>query len=272
MSKKFRNRLYTIIFEADTPAGKLFDVVLLIVILLSLVVIMLESVKNIDENYGDVLNAIEWVISSAFLIEFVARVYSAKKRWSYLISFFGIIDILSILPFFVSLIFSGAAFLVSFRVLRLVRVFRIFKLARYVGQGNVLVAALKASKPKILVFLLAVLGVVFITGTLMYLIEGEEHGFTSIPRSIYWTIVTLTTVGYGDIAPQTILGQSLASVIMIVGYAIIAVPTGIVSSEISEASRVNLTNEKCPVCQSRTKNRTTNFCSNCGTSFKEEKP
>jgi voltage-gated potassium channel len=221
-------RLHEIIYEADTTSGKRFDVLLLWLIIGSVGVVMLESVASINDRFGDVLIAIEWVLTIFFTFEYIARIVTVKKPLKYMFSFFGIIDLLSILPSYLGLfIGSGSSSLRTLRILRLMRVFRVLKLIGF----------LQASKSKILVFLMAVLMVVTITGTLMYIIEDESAGFDSIPRSIYWAIVTLTTVGYGDISPQSELGQFLASMIMLIGYAIIAVPTGIVSSEMAVQAR-----------------------------------
>ena len=230
-NKTWKHKLHEIIYEADTPAGKLFDVILLIAIIASVLLVMLESVKSIDSKYHDLLNISEWVITVLFSIEYIARVITVKKPSKYIFSFYGIIDLLSTIPKYISLVFGGIHALAALRALRLLRVFRILKLARYLGASNNLVNALKASRVKISVFLFAVIIVAVILGTVMYLIEGEENGFTNIPKSVYWCIVTLTTVGFGDIAPQTPLGQFIASLVMVLGYGIIAVPTGIVSAE-----------------------------------------
>lgn len=243
----FRQKFYEIIFEADTPAGKAFDVALLVVILLSIVAVMLESVNSLQIKYGALLRTLEWIFTVLFTIEYVARVLVVKHPRRYIFSFLGLVDLLAVLPTYLSIFITGSQYLLAVRIVRLLRVFRIFKLSRYVGEADVLKRALKASRHKITVFLLAVISIVIITGTLMYLVEGPENGFTSIPISIYWSIVTLTTVGYGDIAPQTVLGQTLASLIMIMGYGIIAVPTGIVTSELSRAHSP-VSTQVCPNC------------------------
>ncbi len=235
MRLTLKQRLYVIIFEADTPAGKAFDVALLWAILISIAAVMLESVPSMEERYGTVFRITEWILTVAFTIEYVVRIIASEKPRKYIFSFYGIIDFLAILPTYLSLVFVGTQYLLVIRALRLLRVFRILKLGRFVGEGEQLGRALRSSRHKIVVFLGAVLSIVVIMGTVMYLIEGGENGFTSIPRSVYWAIVTLTTVGYGDIAPQTVLGQAIASVIMIMGYAIIAVPTGIVTVELGKA-------------------------------------
>ena len=266
-------KLHEIIYEADTPAGKLFDVILLITILASIVLVMLESVKSIDSKYHDILNISEWIITILFSIEYIARIISVKKPLNYITSFYGIIDLLSTAPKYLSILFSGTHALVALRALRLLRVFRILKLGRYLGASNTLVSALKASRAKISVFLFAVLIVAIILGTIMYMIEGEENGFTNIPKSVYWCIVTLTTVGFGDIAPQTPLGQFIAALVMILGYGIIAVPTGIVSAEYtsqkkdvtnSKTNDVHLNTQSCPNCSAEKHKDNAEFCYNCG--------
>lgn len=265
MNKKLRKKLYDIVFEADTHAGKAFDIILLIVILFSIVVVMLESVQHVNNNYGKLLKGIEWAITIIFAAEYILRIYIVKKPLAYIFSFYGIIDLLSTLPSFLATIFAGASGLVVIRALRLLRIFRIFKLNRYVSESKVIISALRASKVKISVFLYTVIMIIIIIGTIMYLIEDAESGFTSIPRSIYWAVVTLTTVGYGDIAPQTVLGQSVASLVMILGYAIIAVPTGIVTAEIvSSQKNKEVTTQVCPVCMHEGHDTDANYCKYCG--------
>jgi voltage-gated potassium channel len=230
--KQLKKKLRTIIFKTNTPAGKAFDVALLIAILASVSIVMLESVESFTINYTNAFIYAEWAFTLLFTIEYVLRIMISNKKRKYIFSFFGIIDFLSILPAYLSIVFTGVHSLIILRSFRLLRVFRIFKLARFIGEASQLSKALKASRPKIIVFIVTVGIIVVITGTVMYLIEGAENGFTSIPKSIYWAIVTLTTVGYGDVAPSTVLGQTLASIIMIMGYGIIAVPTGIVTANI----------------------------------------
>lgn len=265
--RHWKSRLHEIIYEADTPAGKLFDIVLLIVIIASVMLVMLESVKSIDTKYHNILDALEWVITILFTIEYVARVITVKKPLNYIFSFYGLVDILSTIPKYISYFFGGIHALAALRALRLLRVFRILKLARYLGASNTLIKSLKASRVKISVFLFAVIIISIILGTIMYLVEGEEAGFTSIPTSVYWCIVTLTTVGYGDISPITSLGQIIASIIMIIGYGIIAVPTGIVSAEIvsqSKSNKVTLNSQSCQNCLASQHKDDANFCHNCG--------
>ncbi len=230
--ENFKEKLHKIIFEADTPAGKLFDVVLLFIIVLSVVLVMLESVNAIANRYIEILHTLEWIITFIFTIEYILRILIIHRPVRYIFSFFGIIDLLSVIPTYLSLFFVGYQSLIVIRMLRLLRVFRILKLTRYTQAGRTLLRALWASREKISVFLFFILITVVIMGTIMYLIEGETNGFSSIPLSIYWAIVTLTTVGYGDISPATPFGQFIASLIMIMGYAVIAVPTGIITAEI----------------------------------------
>lgn len=260
----WRARLQEIIFEADTPLGKAFDVALLWAIVLSVLAVMLESVASVRARWGDELRAIEWFFTLLFTVEYVLRLVSVQRPGEYARSFFGVVDLLAVLPTYLSLVVAGTGSLLVIRTLRLLRIFRVFKLARYVVEANTLLRALRASRPKIIVFLWSVLSIVAIIGALMYLIEGEEHGFTSIPTSIYWAVVTMTTVGYGDIAPQTVAGQILASVLMIVGYAIIAIPTGIVSVELASAQRQEVSTQACPACSAEGHDPDARFCKKCG--------
>lgn len=277
--KNWKTKLHEIIYEADTPAGKLFDIVLLFTIIASIILVMLESVKSIDAKFHNLLNISEWIITILFSFEYVARIITVKRPLKYITSFYGIIDFLSTVPKYISLIFGGVHALAALRALRLLRVFRILKLARYLGASNNLVSALKASRAKIFVFLFAVLIMSIIFGTIMYLVEGEENGFTNIPKSVYWCIVTLTTVGFGDIAPQTPLGQLIATLIMILGYGIIAVPTGIVSAEYTNQSKskpvlekgtVHLNTQSCPNCSAEKHKDNAEFCYNCGYKLNHE--
>lgn len=245
----WRLGMYEVIFEADTPAGKIFDILLLVSILISVAAVLLESVETFRFRYSGLLRTIEWLITILFTAEYIARLIAVPKKKKYVFSFFGIIDLLAILPSYIAVVFAGAQSLMVIRSIRLLRIFRILKLPRYIGEGQNLALALKSSRHKITVFLLTVLTTVIIMGAVMYLVEGPKNGFTSIPRSIYWSIVTMTTVGYGDIAPQTDFGQFLASLLMILGYGVIAVPTGIVSAEmISLKNREKITTQVCPNC------------------------
>lgn len=255
-------KLHEIIYEADTPAGKLFDVVLLIAIVFSIILVMLESIESFDNKYHFFLDTSEWIITILFTIEYILRIIAIKKPAKYIFSFYGIIDLLSTLPKYISFFIVGSHQLIAFRALRLLRVFRILKLSRYIGASENLRKALKASRAKIAVFIFFILIMCVILGTLMYMVEGAENGFTSIPRSVYWAIVTLTTVGFGDIAPQTPLGQLIASVIMILGYGIIAIPTGIVTSEMAKTTDLNT--QTCPNCGAEKHKDKAIFCYNCG--------
>lgn len=260
----WRERLHTVIFEADTPAGKRFDVLLLWAIVLSVATVLLESVASVQASYGQALRLAEFVFTALFTVEYVLRLISVRRPLRYVFSFYGLVDLLSILPTFVELLLPGAASLRVVRMLRLLRVFRVLKLVGFLREAQVLQGALWASRRKIAVFLAAVLVLVTLLGTLVYMVEDAEAGFTSIPRSIYWAIVTVTTVGYGDIAPQTVPGQILASIMMIIGYAIIAVPTGIVGAEIARSSRVNTNTQACPSCAFEGHDDDATFCKRCG--------
>ncbi|HPF51068.1 MAG TPA: ion transporter [Draconibacterium sp.] len=261
--KNTRDKLYEIIFEADTPAGKLFDVALLIVILVSVALVMLESVPGIRTNHREILHMLEWIITGIFTIEYILRVAIIRKPITYIFSFYGIIDFLAVIPTYIGLFLIGSHHLAVIRILRMLRVFRILKLTRYTQAGRSLARALWASREKISVFIFFVVVLVIVIGTVMYLIEGEAHGFTSIPRGIYWAIVTLTTVGYGDISPQTPFGQFMASIVMIMGYAIIAVPTGIVTAEIIKPTASGNT-QVCPNCLHDKHDDDAVYCKKCG--------
>jgi len=262
--------MHDIIYEADTPVGKLFDVILLFLIVASIILVMLESVDSLNAKYHDFFNYAEWAITIIFSFEYIARIIAVKKPKSYIFSFFGIIDLLSTIPKYISIIFGGAHALVALRALRLLRVFRVLKLARYIGESENLIKALNASRAKIAVFLLAVLSIATILGSLMYLIEAhQDSGFDSIPRSVYWAIVTLTTVGYGDIAPVTPFGQLIASIIMIMGYAIIAIPTGIVSVAYSKYRTIDTNTQSCPHCMAVNHRDNAEFCYACGEKLNE---
>lgn len=263
--KAWKKHWYHIIFESDTPAGRRFDVALLIAILASLVVIMLESVPELQSSYKVWFVSLEWAFTILFSIEYVLRLIIVRRPLSYALSFYGLIDLISILPTFLAVVLGGAQYFIVIRSLRLLRVFRVLKMVRFLGEANVLSSALRASRHKIAVFLIAVVCMTFIMGTAMYLIEGPENGFTSIPISIYWCIVTLTTVGYGDISPQSPFGQFLASVIMILGYGIIAVPTGIVTSELNRSNaQEGVQAKKCTNCGAEGMNADAKYCQFCG--------
>lgn len=261
----WRDHWHEIIFEAETKAGKRFDVALLWLIVLSVAVVMLESVGYIHDEHGDLLFTLEIVFTVIFTIEYVMRLLVVQKPWKYAFSFFGLVDLLSIIPTYLAIFSIGSSSLLVIRILRLMRIFRVLKLIGFVKEGQMLRKALNASRHKISVFLLAVSSAVVVLGTVMYLVEGPENGFTSIPRSIYWAVITLTTVGYGDIYPHTPVGQALASIVMILGYAIIAVPTGIVSSEMVKAdAQNNMNTRSCASCGEEGHFPKANFCRQCG--------
>lgn len=248
--KDLREQLYTIIFEADTRAGRAFDIGLIVAILLSVLLVMLDSIPGIHGDWGSWLFGAELLITVLFSIEYLLRLYCARRPGRYAFSFYGIVDLLAILPGYASIFFPGLHFLSTIRILRVLRIFRILKMVQFMGEGNNLFQALKRSRYKITVFLTTVVTIVVFVGSLMYLIEGQQGGFTSIPKSIYWAIVTMTTVGYGDIAPRTALGQLVASLLMIIGYGIIAVPTGIVTSEMMRP-QTPPADGLCPCCGKR---------------------
>lgn len=256
-----REKLNKIIFETDTKAGKLFDVYLLYIILFSVVVVMLESVPELGTTYSSAFSTAEWVLTIIFSIEFILRIWVSPQPIKYLLSFWGIIDFLSILPTYLSLFILGYHYLLVVRIFRLLRVFRVFKLVRFNAESQKLIEALRASAYKVSVFILAVVAIVVLMGTIMYVVEGGEEGFTSIPQSIYWAVVTITTVGYGDMIPHTVLGKFISSIAMLFGYAIIAVPTGIVTVELSKTN-----NKACPKCNHKNENAA-NYCNKCGTNF-----
>ncbi|MBN2427904.1 MAG: ion transporter [Deltaproteobacteria bacterium] len=260
----WRKKLQEIIFEAEKPAGKAFDLVLIVSILLSVAAVMLDSMTSVREVHGDTLYLIEWFFTILFSIEYFLRLLCIGRPLKYATSFFGVVDLLSIAPTYLSLLLPGTHYLLVIRVLRILRIFRILKLVQYLNESRRIMMALRASRKKTTVFLLTVLTLTTIFGSLMYMIEGEAAGFTSIPKGIYWTIVTLTTVGYGDISPQTNLVQMLASIVMIMGYGIIAVPTGIVTVEMSQAFQKKITTESCPQCSAEGHDEDASFCKFCG--------
>ena len=264
MKKNIRQELFEIIFEADTKAGKIFDISLLIVIVLSVITVMCESVPSIQKDNYDTFRLLEWGFTIIFTIEYVLRIYSSVNKWKYILSFYGLIDLLAILPAFLGIFISGAHSLLIIRAFRLLRVFRVLKISRYSKAGRTLASALIASRDKIGVFLFTIATTVLCIGTLMYLIEGEVNGFTSIPKSVYWAIVTLTTVGYGDIIPQTAIGQFFSGLLMITGYAIIAVPTGIITLEVARSEKKKMTTQVCPECMKEGHEKDAKFCKFCG--------
>lgn len=262
--ENWKDKWHKIIFLSETRPGKLFDVFLLILILISVVVVMLDSDLQIHNEYGNLLISVEWVVTILFTFEYIIRIVIARKPYKFIFSFYGIIDFLAILPTYLSLFISGSHYLVIVRILRLLRIFRILKLVRFISASHILSLSLRESRYKIMVFLGTVAVIVVVMGSIMYLVEGPENGYSSIPVSIYWAIVTLTTVGYGDIAPQTALGQMIASIIMIMGYAIIAVPTGIITVEMSKQSGTKNLTRICQNCGKSDLRDDDTFCSNCG--------
>jgi voltage-gated potassium channel len=258
-----RRKIHEVIFEADTPAGKTFDVILIISILASVAIVMLDSIETVSERHGDLLYAAEWFFTILFTLEFLLRLSCVGRPMKYAGSFFGIVDLLGTIPTYIGLLFPGTRFLLVIRLLRVLRVFRILKLVTYVSEIEMLRRALAASSRKIMVFLFTIVTVVVIIGSAMYLIEGAENGFTSIPRGIYWAIVTLTTVGYGDLAPKTDLGQIVASMVMILGYSVIAVPTGIVTAEMTRAVH-EVSTQSCPECSAGGHDPDAQHCKYCG--------
>ena len=260
-----RQRWHEIIFEADTPAGKAFDVLLLVAIVLSVLAVMLESVASIGQQYGRQLALIEWLFTVLFTVEYLVRLWVVQRSLRYALSFFGLVDLLAVLPTYMSLIVGGAQSLLVIRVFRLLRVFRVLKLARFLHEAQALRTAVIASMRKITVFIFTVLSIALLAGTVMYLIEGHEHGFTSVPRGMYWAVVTLTTVGYGDIHPATPLGQMIAGALMILGYGIIAVPTGIVSAELVRAGQQEMISSRvCTECSAEGHDFDALNCKYCG--------
>jgi voltage-gated potassium channel len=265
-----RERIRLVIFEADTPAGKAFDVWLLVAIVVSVLAVMLESVGGIEARFGRWLRVAEWVFTLAFTVEYLLRLGCVERPLRYARSFFGIVDLLAILPTYMSVLIPGSQSLLVIRSLRLLRIFRVFKLGRFLTEANVLLAALRSGTRKVLVFLGTILVIVSILGSAMYLLEGERNGFSSIPVSIYWAVVTLTTVGYGDIVPQTVAGKFVATLIMVIGYCIIAIPTGIVTAEMVHAGRRPVTTRHCPHCLSEGHLPEAHFCRDCGERLQRE--
>ena len=253
-----------VIFEADTRGGRAFDVGLIVAILLSVLAVFLDTVEPIHARWGDVLYAAEWGFTIAFTIEYALRLWCIRNTWLYARSFYGLVDLVGILPTYISLLVPGTQYFLVVRILRVLRVFRVLRLVRHVGEADLLIDALRASRRKITVFLVSVMALSIIFGALMYAVEGQENGFTSIPTSIYWAIVTMTTVGYGDIIPHTVVGQMISGVLMIMGYGIIAVPTGIVTLELSEASRRQANTKICPECSAEGHSREATYCWRCG--------
>ena len=260
-----RYKLHEVIFEANTPMGKWFDILLIGAIVLSVITVLLDSVEDIQARYGTLLYGLEWFFTVLFTIEYFLRLIAVTRPIAYARSFFGLVDLIAILPTYVSLIYPGGHYLLVIRLLRILRVFRVLKLVQYIGESKMLIRALSASRRKITIFIFAVLTLVTILGSIMYLIEGRENGFTSIPRSIYWAVVTLTTVGYGDITPQTTIGQIISMMIMIMGFGIIAVPTGIVTAEMTASMNYRKGIRACHSCSSDDHDDDAIYCKHCGT-------
>lgn len=265
---EIKEKIRSVIFEANTVAGKVFDVLLIVLILLSVLAVSLDSVTSISQKYGDVLLAIEWGFTVLFTVEYLLRLWTIQNTWLYARSFYGVIDLLGSLPTYLSIWFADAHYFLVVRVLRVLRIFRVFRMVRYVGEAELISQALVASRRKITVFVCSVLALVVVFGSLMYLIEGGTNTeFSSIPQSIYWAVTTMTTVGYGDVAPDTGLGRGLAAVIMIMGYGIIAVPTGIVTLELNEAHRKRANTKTCPACSAEGHSYEASFCWRCGSAL-----
>lgn len=262
--RQWRRRLRTVIFGSDTRAGRVFDAALIAAIVLSVAAVAVESVPAVRRAHGAELRTAEWFFTALFTVELVLRLISAPRATRYLGSFFGVVDVLSVLPTYLSAILPGAQYLLTIRVIRLLRVFRVLKLTSYIREAQVIVSALRASRRKVGVFMLAIVLLVVVLGSLMYVIEGESGGFTDIPTSIYWAVVTMTTVGYGDLSPQTPLGRFLSSLMMLVGYSIIAVPTGVFSVELSRAARHGQAGRKCTACAAGQHDADACFCKLCG--------
>lgn len=265
----FRERLNTIIFDTDTPAGKNFDLLLIYAICFSITAVALDSISEIHNEYGSLLYKIEWGFTILFTFEYFTRIYCAKQPWHYIKSFYGIVDLLSVLPSYIAFLFPGTQYMLVIRILRVLRIFRVLKLMRYTSEANVLMRSILLSRRKIFVFFASILALTSVFGAIMFVIEGPENGFTSIPKSIYWAIVTLTTVGYGDITPQTPIGQAIAALAMITGYSVIAVPTGIITAELANEIQRSKSEEQCKACDRKGHDQDANYCKYCGEPLNE---
>ena len=259
-----REKTYKVIFGTDTPAGQRFDIALIYLILVSVLAVVLASIESIKMQYGDWLFRLEWAFTLLFSMEYAVRIYSSPKPFRYIFSFYGLVDLLSIIPTYLALLFPAANYWLVIRLLRVLRIFRVFKLVRYLTEANLLLRSMYAARRKVLVFFTVVLVICVIFGSLMFLVEGPDNGFTSIPRSIYWTIVTITTVGYGDITPQTVFGQIIATMAMLTGYSIIAIPTGIFTAEIAREMITESNNRQCNVCNRIGHHAEAEYCFQCG--------
>ncbi|MBR9729510.1 ion transporter [Shewanella intestini] len=264
-----RHKLRRIIFGTDTPAGKYFDIILMVCIVLSVLLILLDTIAPIHKQYGELIRTSEWIFTIIFTTEYVLRLYCSINRWQYARSFFGVVDLVSILPSYLALIFPGANVALALRVLRLFRVFRVLKLLRYLSDGNVLLRAMVMSSRKVFIFFFSVSLIVMVLSVIMYVVEGPNNGFSSIPKAMYWTIVTITTVGYGDITPQTALGQTIAAATMLIGYSILAIPTGILTAEISNEMLRERDLRKCSNCGRHGHDKDASFCNHCGTELEQ---
>lgn len=269
-SANLRNRLWTIIFGTDTTAGRGFDIVLLILILASVLNVMLISVAAINDRFGATLNTLEWFFTFVFSVEYVTRIYAARRRWAYITSFYGLIDLVSILPLYLTLVLPSAHYFIAVRTLRLMRIFRVLKLVRYANDANVMTRSLRHAQRKMQIFLGVLSLFTVILGALMYVVEGPAHGFTSIPRSMYWAIVTISTVGYGDIAPGTPLGQALAGLAIMLGYALLAVTAGIITAELTKEIVHQRRDQQCPHCEKSGHEIDANYCKFCGGNLDED--
>jgi len=259
----WRGSLHTIVFESETTAGRIFDISVICLILLSVAAVMLESIREVRDVYGYELNVAEWFFTVLFTFEYILRLMSVRRPLRYALSFYGLVDLIAVVPTYLGLLLPGTQFFLTVRILRLLRIFRILKLAEYTSASRIITSALAASRKKILVFLVGVITIVTVVGSLMYVVEGEENGFINIPTGIYWAVVTLTTVGYGDLSPQTALGKAFASLVMILGYGIIAVPTGIVTAEFTRAARP-VSTHVCPECHAEPHELDAIHCKYCG--------
>jgi voltage-gated potassium channel len=264
----WREVLYDIIFKADTIAGKSFDIAIIVIIALSVITVIINTVDSIEQEYGNILHIAEWVFTIIFTIEYILRLICCKRPAAYARSFFGVVDLFSIVPTYVSVFLPGSHVLLVVRILRVLRIFRVLKLVKYIGESELLIDALRSSRRKIIVFLFSVVTIVIIFGSVMYIVETPDNGFTNIPQSIYWAVVTLTTVGYGDLAPQSNIGKSIAMVIMVMGYGILAVPTGIVTAEITKSMGHNkVASNVCEGCGYRWHDDDAHYCKHCGNSL-----
>ncbi|RYV03265.1 ion transporter [Shewanella sp. OPT22] len=260
----------SVIFGTDTSSGRLFDIGLIVCIIASVLLILLDTIVEVHQEYGEVIRILEWGFTVLFTIEYILRLYSSANPLLYARSFYGIVDLLAILPSFLILLFPGAQFALMIRVFRLFRVFRVLKLLRYLSEGNLLLKAMVHSSRKVFIFFFSVSLIIMVLGSIMYVIEGPENGFSSIPKSIYWTIVTITTVGYGDITPHTALGQGVASLTMLLGYSIIAIPTGILTAEISNEMGRQRDLRRCSNCSTSGHDAEANYCFECGAELQQE--